>query len=146
MSLLRVHHADYGYFQLAGVPGDTDDNGCSWGVAVWDGTNYGVVLYVCPERLRPIDRGARALLHVNYPLKLSSHSIAAAERAINQRRFREFTKNANAQPEGSMRARQLETFDALLAEFAANFSQSDPDAMKRARRKLRAFVRGLIED
>lgn len=55
-----AEHADYGLFQVVGVPGADD---CTWGVAVWDGE---CVSYVSPERLRPLDRLARELLRTNY--------------------------------------------------------------------------------
>jgi len=57
MSLMRVRHSCYGEFQLVGEPFDPE--GCTWGVAVWDGEH---VSYVSPECLTPLDRGARLML------------------------------------------------------------------------------------
>lgn len=66
MNVGMVEHADYGLFQLVGVPGGFYygyEGETSWGVPVWNGDH---VSHVCPERLRPLDRLARELLRTNY--------------------------------------------------------------------------------
>lgn len=57
--LLMVHHEDWGWFQLAGIPGDET----TWGVPVWDGND---IANVCPERLWPASKAAEEMIRMNY--------------------------------------------------------------------------------